>query len=278
MNNGTVSSTSKDAVNGSQLFAQGEGVKDIIGGTTVYNPATGTYTNPNIGGTGKGNINDAIQSIHSVANAGWNLTAQGANSSNVAPNATVDLRNNDGNIVVGKSVANNTVNFDLSKDLNVDSVKANTFKAGNTTVNNDGVMIINPLNPVNNVSLTSNGLNNGGHVISNIAAGKADNDAVNVSQLKGTATALGGGAGINPDGSFKAPTYTTVKTDGTTVSANNVGDALTHLNNEVVKPLTFAADNGANVERKLGSTLNINGDNRNIRTVTTPEGALRAKV
>ena len=68
---GTVSETSKDAVNGSQLYGYAEGVKNIIGGTTTYNPETGKYTNSAIGGTGKDNINDAIGAVNnSVINLG----------------------------------------------------------------------------------------------------------------------------------------------------------------------------------------------------------------
>ncbi|MFZ2844463.1 YadA family autotransporter adhesin [Psychrobacter sp.] len=52
--------TDVDAVNVRQLNAQGSGVANIIGGTTTYNPAAGTFTNANIGGTGKSTINDAI--------------------------------------------------------------------------------------------------------------------------------------------------------------------------------------------------------------------------
>src|SRR3546814_5258236 len=43
--------------------------------------------------------------------------------------------------------------------------------------------------------------------ITNVAAGTQLTDAVNVSQLTGVTDALGGGAGINPDGSIKAPSY-----------------------------------------------------------------------
>lgn len=42
------------------MFAQGEGVKNIIGGNRLWS-STGVYTNADIGGTGKGNINDAIK-------------------------------------------------------------------------------------------------------------------------------------------------------------------------------------------------------------------------
>lgn len=65
--NGTVEKDSKDAVNGGQLFAQGEGVKNIIGGNTTYNPTTGAYTNTDIGGTGASTIHDAIAAVKAQA-------------------------------------------------------------------------------------------------------------------------------------------------------------------------------------------------------------------
>ena len=114
----------------------------------------------------------------------------------------------------------------------------------------------------NNTVLTStaDGLDVGGDKITNVAKGTADTDAVNVSQLKGAADALGGGAGVNTDGTFKAPSYTITKTDGTSYTpANNVGEALSNLNAEVIKPLTFAGDSGTASTRKLGETLTIKG-------------------
>jgi autotransporter adhesin len=66
--------------------------------------------------------------------------------------------------------------------------------------------------------------------IVNLAAGQDDTDAVNVSQLKSVASALGGGAGINAAGGFIAPSYSV---GGTTV--NNVGDAIANLDNRVLK-------------------------------------------
>ncbi|AOA57871.1 ESPR-type extended signal peptide-containing protein [Acinetobacter larvae] len=75
---GTIAKDSKDAVNGGQLYAHGEGVKNIIGGNTTYNPETGTYTNKDIGGTGKDNINDAIGSLNgAVTNMGDQITNLG---------------------------------------------------------------------------------------------------------------------------------------------------------------------------------------------------------
>ncbi|HDR1063325.1 YadA-like family protein [Pasteurella multocida] len=91
--NGDVSQNSKDAVNGSQLFAQGEGVKNIIGGDTTYNPTTGTYTNNDIGGTGKNNINDAIKASRNEVKQGKNMVVTptvGANGQTIYEVATAD--------------------------------------------------------------------------------------------------------------------------------------------------------------------------------------------
>ncbi|MFC1020034.1 YadA-like family protein [Pasteurella multocida] len=77
--NGNITKDSKDAVNGGQLFAQGEGVKNIIGGNTTYDPATGTYTNADIGGTGASTIHNAIAAINTSAKAAKTEVVQGEN-------------------------------------------------------------------------------------------------------------------------------------------------------------------------------------------------------
>ena len=71
--------------------------------------------------------------------------------------------------------------------------------------------------------------------IINVDVGTQDTDAVNLSQLKGTAqsvaNALGGGASVNSDGTVKAPTYTVADiANGGNKTVNNVGDALGQLN------------------------------------------------
>ncbi|WP_225748046.1 YadA-like family protein [Eikenella sp. Marseille-P7795] len=130
--------------------------------------------------------------------------------------------------------------------------------------------------------------------LANVAAGTANTDAVNVSQLKGAADALGGGAGIAdgsdpavPAGTFIQPSYSITKTDGTTYPvANNVGTALSNLNAEVVKPITFAGDSGADSARKLGEKLTIKGGvtdankltDNNIGIVSDGNGTLTAKL
>ncbi|WP_408952207.1 YadA-like family protein [Lysobacter sp. Hz 25] len=142
---GRISGASTDAINGSQLFA----------------------------------TNQAIEAVATTASAGWNLSAQGANASNVAPGEAVDLHNSDGNIVVSKSAADDNVNFDLADNITVDSVTA-----GNSLLNSNGLTI------TGGPSITTTGINAGGLVIANVAPGVAGTDAVNVSQLTDATTAV----------------------------------------------------------------------------------------
>src|SRR5260364_315076 len=57
-----------------------------------------------------------------------------------------------------------------------------------------------------------------------LGRGTADTDAVNISQFKGALLGLGGGAGLNADGSVKAPSYTVGNQ-----TFDNVGDALRNI-------------------------------------------------
>nr|WP_038319370.1 hypothetical protein [Kingella kingae] len=151
--------------------------------TTANNntPAGKVVTPTNANGS---SLVNATTVANAINNSGFTLTAQGNNGSVVNPGETVDMRNTDKNIVISKDAANNNVVYNLAKDITVDSVTA-----GNTTVNNAGVTITNA-DPTKTVSLTNGGLNNGGNKITNVAAGEADTDAVNVSQLKSNVSQL----------------------------------------------------------------------------------------
>ena len=83
------------------------------------------------------------------------------------------------------SDGNDTLKLRLAKDLQ--GLKSATFKNGNvnTVINGDGMTITETTPAGNNsVSLTKDGLNNGGKKITNVAEGTDPNDAVNVNQLK----------------------------------------------------------------------------------------------
>ena len=223
---GDVSATSTDAVNGSQLHAHGAGVKNIIGGNTTYNPATGNYTNADIGGTGKDNIDAAIKAVKTEVKAGDNIA--------VTSNVDAD----------GKT----TYTVATKKDLVVDSVKA----GDKVTLNNAGLT-------AGNVSVTTGGINAGNTIITNVQSGlngktleqiKADPNATernNAATIGDLATVQNNVTNINNN-------YNTVvnKVIGGTTPDGKVTDA----NGKIVK------DNKGNVVNASDAlkTYNVSGN------------------
>ncbi|EFM96808.1 YadA family autotransporter adhesin [Actinobacillus pleuropneumoniae] len=189
---------------------------------------------------------------------------------------TIAVKGDGKNIIT--VVKDGTLTVNLNK--NVDLGKDGSLTIGDTTINNDKVK-------VGDVTVSSNGK------VSGVADGDISpnsTQAINGSQLydanQNIANYLGGGSKLDDKGNVIAPTYTITKVDGNTTTANNVGDAITNLNNEVVKPLTFAGDTGAASERKLGSTVTIKGgvqdssklSENNIGVVSDGKGTLAVKL
>ncbi len=77
----------------------------------------------------------------------------------------------------------------MAKDLKGLETVTTKDAAGNTTVMNGGGVTITPAGG-NAVSLTKDGLNNGGNTITNVGPGVNGTDAVNVNQLKGATDGL----------------------------------------------------------------------------------------
>ncbi|MDU2930318.1 MAG: hypothetical protein E7B50_07215, partial [Negativicoccus succinicivorans] len=69
-------------------------------------------------------------------------------------------------------------NYKVSLAKDIDLGADGSIKAGNTTINNDGLTV------QGGPSVTTDGIDAGKNVITNVAAGTKDTDAVNVSQLK----------------------------------------------------------------------------------------------
>ncbi|WP_441373150.1 YadA-like family protein, partial [Acinetobacter baumannii] len=275
-----------DAVNKGQLDALstssnnktdalGNSTANNLGGGASYDSTTGAVSSPTytVNGNNVNNVGDAITAL----DKGWTLQSNGTNAAAVKAGDTVDIGTVAGETNLKVTKTGNTIQYGLNRDLNIDSVTA-----GDSKLDTNGLTI------AGGPSVTKTGIDAAGNTISNVAAGTNATDAVNKGQLdalstssnnktdalgNSTANNLGGGASYDSTtGAVSSPTYVTTKTDGTTVNANNVGDALTNLNNEVVKPITFAGNSGS-VDRKLGETLNItggltaSGSNSNVKTV-----------
>ena len=158
--------------------------------------------------------NAANQDLSNLTDAGkqqvkdlsaWKVTAAGGTVEKVQGGDTVKFQAGD-NLEVKQD--GTTFTYSLAKDVkglnsvtvgdeNGPSTKitpaGTTVKdaAGNSTTVNGAGMTINPANSAASpVSLTVDGLNNGGNQIHGVAPGTADTDAVNVSQLKETKAGL----------------------------------------------------------------------------------------
>lgn len=157
----------------------------VTGGPSVtkngIDAAGNKITNVEAGTDDKDAVNvSQLKEVKEIANKGWNLSVNtGENKSNIAPDATVDLRSANDNIQITKD--GNNVTFKLNDTINVTNVNATgNVTAGDTTINNDGLTI------TGGPSVTKSGIDAAGNKISNVADGNVAPDskeAVNGSQL-----------------------------------------------------------------------------------------------
>ena len=242
---GLVAPQSTDAVNGSQLY-------------TMTRPLRFGGDNSTIGATSAADVN---------------VVKRGSDQAMSILGGADGSKLSDNNIGVVADAANNKFNVKLAKELKDLTSVTTKDAAGNTTVTNGagttitdstgnktevtaGGITITPKTPgpgKTNVSLTADGLNNGGNQIHNVAKGTAGTDAVNVDQLKDEIAA---NATKLVDGK-----NTTVEGDGTAANPYKVN----------VKDNINLGEKGANgkdgsigVNGKDGSAVVINGKDGSI--------------
>ena len=256
--NGITTTASGDTIN--VTIAQSGLNTSTTGGKTTVTPVTSGNTYATAG-----DVATAIQ--NAVNNSGWNAvagsTGTGTTSGSVSnklitPGETLKLQAGD-NLNVDQS--GGTFTYSLKKDISLDSVTT-----GDTKVANGGITIG---TGSNQVSLTNNGLNNGGNKITNVAAGTNKNDAVNVGQLNaaktelenGTNTTVSSRTGSNGQTIYKVNTdFTSIadaiggntKFDPTTgkidTSAANIGGTgQTNISDAVKAAITTVSSNDASV-------------------------------
>ncbi|MFG0749491.1 hypothetical protein ACF8M1_06890, partial [Acinetobacter ursingii] len=77
---GSVTASSTDAINGSQLYNTANNVKNIIGSSAAIDTSTGVITTTDIGGTGKNTIDEAISSVKGAAETPMTFVGNARNS------------------------------------------------------------------------------------------------------------------------------------------------------------------------------------------------------
>ena len=164
-----------------------------------------------------GKAGEAIE----TAGKGWNLTTNKGTATNIAPGGTVDFSSSNDNLLISNAGADLSFSLSDNLDLTKNDAKKGSVKVGENTALTDELLQVGT-----DVSLTasalrvgasslttdalmvggrtyisSSGLNANNLVISNVAAGKADTDAVNVGQLKsaisGSQVSIKAGDGIS---------------------------------------------------------------------------------
>lgn len=200
-----------------------------------------------------------LNAVKETAEAGWHLTANGADSSNVKPRNTVDLNNTDGNIVISKTVDNDkhNVTFDLANKVVIGPKDA-------ANQPQEGAVVISG----------KEGADGKGSIS---IAGKDGKDAVAISGKDGVGTiGLTGPAGA--DGK-NANAIIGVKDSVKGLDGNDGKDGNSKTRIVYTKPngeeeqvatmndgLVFGADKGTEHKAKLGTTVKVKGDDKNIET------------
>ena len=178
--------------NGTDVPAKSGKVNLVAGDHITITPdaANGKMT---ISATGFG----SMDGFNVKTSADANGTHAGDTTENIKNGKTVDMQagknlvvtqTNDGN-------GNTTVNYALNKDVDLGTngslktgdttINNDGFKNGNTTVGGNGMTIKDPTDPTKTVSLTKDGLNNGGNQITNVASGgNVDTNAANIGDIK----------------------------------------------------------------------------------------------
>ena len=276
-------------------------VKFDVNTTNFTTDAAGNVTaaNPNNIATA-GDVAEAINNVRNMpltfaGDTGTNVTSKLGETVKLVGGETDAAKLSDGNIGV---VANgkDKLEIKLAKDIKVNSVKA-----GDTTINNEGLTI------EGGPSVTKAGINAAGNKITGVAAGTDDTDAVNVSQLNNAVNAAktevkaGKNTSIKETKGDNGESIYTIDAVDTSASVTSKSGALTvtpgkptlddasnttvtnydiDLSDETKedikkgvkahdivtnKGLTFTGDSGSTNVEKLGSTVAIKGDD-NITT------------
>ena len=185
------------------------------------------------------------------------------NTSTAAGNKVVDGAKSTATTAAGTTITDGT----KTNTSTADSTVIDDGNGNNTALTKDGVTIT--AAGKNPVSLTKDGLDNGGNKISNIADGTDDTDAVNVRQLEAKTkasttelTANGGESAGSTTGNIVL-TKTTAA-DGHIIYDNKLNDKVT-LGTDPTKAVTVDGTNGTIKAGKDGNAVAINGTDGTIK-------------
>ncbi|QRF89700.1 hypothetical protein CLH39_05420 [Alcaligenes faecalis] len=123
-----------------------------------------------------------LKDVEEVANAGWNISANGGATENVKPGASVDFSNADGNINITRDGTD--LAFNLNKDIDLGT--EGSLKTGNALVNNDGLTVEDSAGNKTSTTATGTTVSNAAGDTTTVGAG-----SITVADAAGNSTAIG---------------------------------------------------------------------------------------
>ena len=254
-------------IGGNQVSVGGDNPIVISGDTGTIGGLTNLTFDPDNITSGQAATEDQLGSVYEVANAGWDVSAQGANATNVGVNSptgnSVDLNNADGNIVVTKADDSNDVTFDLAE--NIDLGENGSLTTGNTVVNNDGVAVEDEDGNVTTVAAGGTTTTDGAGNSTAVGAGTVTvTDAAGETVIGGSHVSVGGDNPIlisGDTGTIGGLTNITFDPNATyTGGIAATQEQLSQVNNDLTSAgLDFVGDDGQVVHRDLGEQLSVTG-------------------
>ncbi|AHG78830.1 autotransporter/adhesin [Mannheimia varigena USDA-ARS-USMARC-1388] len=219
------------ALTGDSLTVGGDNAITVDGNKGTIGGLTNKTFDPNNFTSGQAATEDQLKQVYDVANSGWDIAANGKNSTNVGPKGKVSFNNEDGNIIITKETTDNNVTFALNNDLTIGG------PGKNGQPGKDGAIGVKGADGKTGVALN----------------GKDGTIGINGKDgSNGTMTFEQGKPGVDgKDGETKTRiVYETKDKDG-----NPVKEEVATLNDG----LKFVGDDGKVITKKLNETLSITG-------------------
>ncbi|MDG2942528.1 ESPR-type extended signal peptide-containing protein, partial [Exercitatus varius] len=212
--------TSNVVADNSTVAIKGSANADSAKTAGIVTALDGTNVSVDLSDKTKSDIQQGVNANTTVSK-GFNIGADKGADDNVQLGETVNY-NGDSNIIT--TVSNNAIAFALNSSLNL--TDAGSVTMGDVVVNNGGITIANGSTNNQAVSLTKDGLNNGGNQITNVANGTQDSDAVNLAQLNASQSSVKAGDNVNVT-SAKDANGTVYTVNANTSTVSNGSDKVT---------------------------------------------------
>ena len=203
----------------------------------IQNVAAGTETKDAVNFGQLDATNKKVDNLTTEVGKGWTVATENGTATKVVAGDTVKFSGADDNIKV--SNIGKDVKVELNKKLTVDSVKAGDFFMDK----NEGVGY------KGKAYITSSGLNANGQTITNVKAGEAETDAVNVGQLNAVKAEASKKTTLS---NGKNTTVTSVTTEGQTDYQVNVAGDL--------KDITSVANGASEIKLNADSIIIANAN------------------